>query len=172
MEDNFKELQTLLRQRQSMHVPPPQYFDDFLQEFHRRQRTELLKRSVLRIVLDRVESLFANPVFSFYTPPKVALAYAATLVAALGFTTFTVVNRSSLFNHNASELAVVENIAATAAPKAADSNYWFANRPVHLEEATYMTSGSEGNAHTAYHQQPRYVLDAQPVRYDASPASF
>ena len=35
--------------------PPPGYFDNFLHEFHRRQRDELLKEPVWRIALQRAQ---------------------------------------------------------------------------------------------------------------------
>src|SRR5437763_11577756 len=35
--------------------PPPGYFEDFLHEFHRRQRDELLRQPLWRIAFDRAQ---------------------------------------------------------------------------------------------------------------------
>ena len=40
--------------------PPPEYFDKFLRDFHRKQREELLKKSVWQIAWNRVEAFFAE----------------------------------------------------------------------------------------------------------------
>ena len=46
MDDEFQDLQRLLRLKRH-EVPPPAYFEDFMAEFHRRQREELLRRPLV-----------------------------------------------------------------------------------------------------------------------------
>lgn len=41
--------------------PPEGYFDDFLKEFHRRQRADLLKRSSFSLLMERVNTYFSDP---------------------------------------------------------------------------------------------------------------
>jgi len=40
--------------------PPEGYFEDFLRDFHRRQRAELLRPSIGELLLDRINSLLAE----------------------------------------------------------------------------------------------------------------
>ena len=57
--------------------PPEGYFDDFLREFHRRQRAELLKPSLTSILLERLHGILGE----IRVP---AMAYAvATFVAVI-----------------------------------------------------------------------------------------
>ena len=40
--------------------PPPGYFEDFLHEFHRRQRDELLRQPLWRIALGRAQDFMMS----------------------------------------------------------------------------------------------------------------
>src|SRR5206468_12608967 len=60
--------------------PPPGYFENFLHEFHRRQRDELLRQPLWRICLERAQDLmFRFEVRSLASYPT---AVAAVLVCA------------------------------------------------------------------------------------------
>src|SRR2546421_8916099 len=60
--------------------PPPSYFENFLHEFHRRQRDELLREPLWRILLGRTQDLiFRLDVRSLTSYPA---AIAAVLVCA------------------------------------------------------------------------------------------
>ena len=77
MDDQFQDLQRLLRLKR-FEAPPPGHHEDFMREFHRRQREELLRRPLWRLALDRLEA--ALPTFS---PARYAYAGAcATAVVA------------------------------------------------------------------------------------------
>ena len=82
MDDEFQDLQRLLRLKRH-EAPPPAYFEDFMAEFHRRQREELLRRPLWRLALDRLEA--AMPTFSparyAYTGACAMAVVAATLVS-------------------------------------------------------------------------------------------
>lgn len=58
-----QDLQKLLRLKR-LEQPPPGYFDRALNEFHRRQREELLRRSAVQIWFDR----FVSGLWSFRVP--------------------------------------------------------------------------------------------------------
>src|SRR5947207_12991289 len=50
-----REIATLLRLKR-YEQPPPGYFENFLHEFHRRQRNELLRQPLWRICLERAHT--------------------------------------------------------------------------------------------------------------------
>lgn len=72
------DIQKLLRLKR-YEKPPEGYFDDFLVEFQRRQRTELLRVPLHEIVYDRICGWFD----SVRVP---AMAYATILVLGVGAT--------------------------------------------------------------------------------------
>jgi hypothetical protein len=61
--------------------PPEGYFDDFLKEFHRRQRAELLSPSIGELILERIHTLLSEirvPAMAY--AGATAVAVAATVV--------------------------------------------------------------------------------------------
>src|SRR5436305_15270455 len=54
-EFNDNEIARLLRLKR-YEQPPPGYFDNFLHEFHRRQRDELIRQPLWRICLERAHN--------------------------------------------------------------------------------------------------------------------
>lgn len=74
----FDDIQKLIRLKR-YEQPPEGYFDDFLLEFQRRQRTEMLRRPLWQIAWER-----ANLWLDGFRVP--AIAYASILVAAIGVT--------------------------------------------------------------------------------------
>jgi len=49
-----KEIGRLLRLKK-FEQPPPDYFENFLHEFHRRQRDELLRQPLWKIAIERAQ---------------------------------------------------------------------------------------------------------------------
>ena len=79
-EFNDNEIATLLRLKRH-EQPPPGYFDNFLHEFHRRQRDELLRQPLWRICLERAHDfMFRLNVPSLASYPA---AVAAVLICAV-----------------------------------------------------------------------------------------
>ena len=78
MSEELSDIQKLIRLKR-YEQPPEDYFDDFLLEFQRRQRAEMLQRPLWQIAWER-----ANLWLEGFRVP--ALAYASILVAALGVT--------------------------------------------------------------------------------------
>ncbi len=76
---NLSKLLRLKRYEQ----PPPGYFDDFLREFQRRQRAEVLRRPAWAVFWDRIASIAPT----FRVPQ---FAYAAILILAAGASTLIV----------------------------------------------------------------------------------
>src|SRR5213596_2885302 len=78
-EFNDNEIARLLRLKR-YEQPPPGYFENFLHEFHRRQRDELLRQPLWRICLDRANEFMFRLNLSRLTSYPAAVA--AVLVCA------------------------------------------------------------------------------------------
>src|ERR1700759_979026 len=72
------DISTLLRLKRH-EQPPPGYFDNFLHEFHRRQRDELLRQPLWRICLERAHD------FMFKLNVPSLASYPAAVTALLVF---------------------------------------------------------------------------------------
>ena len=174
--------------------PPPEYFENFLREFHHRQRAELLRRPAWRMALDRaqavVEGWFAN-----FTPAQLSYAGASFAVLAVaGFMTVsllehpgTTVRTLALGPKLNSIIVPTRTEAVASVPPAGQS-------PVAAPRETAMLQlvnarGDSGDftldpqirfpapvqpqvvQSTVANRHPRYVLDARPVSYEP-PFSF
>src|SRR5215831_4361771 len=78
-EFNDKEIARLLRLKR-YEQPPPGYFENFLHEFHRRQRDELLRQPLWRICLERAQAFMSQLDIRSLTSYPTAVA--AVLVCA------------------------------------------------------------------------------------------
>lgn len=156
MDDEFQDLQRLLRLKRH-EVPPPAYFEDFMVEFHRRQREELLRRPLWRLALDRFEA--ALPTFS---PARYAYAGAT----AMAVVTATLVSTHILVAPTADPARVLPGRPVVdISPKI---NIYSAKPSLRLapelnfDEPHRVATASASN-------RTRYVLDApsiQPVVYE------
>lgn len=167
--DNFddKDIATLLRLKRH-EQPPPGYFDNFLHEFHRRQRAELLRQPLWRIALQRAQDfMFQVNVPSLTSYP---VAAAAILICAAVF---------SLNVYKAPEALSVAAITVQQPPAMAVSSRPNASWSLSSTRvaAQHADIGSMPIRTSSDHVQthrlatpPRYVLDSTPVSYE--PASF
>lgn len=142
--------------------PPPGYFDRLLQDVHRRQRAELLRRPLWKIALDRVQTYFGEHSMG-------SLSYAGAMVAVL----FLGVAGIGLLTPGVSseDLPVARGIAAaeTATPKGEDL-LTLRPRTVSLEiNRSHQPSGQRSVDRMRV--PPRYIIDARPVSYEP-PSSF
>src|SRR4029453_9290645 len=81
-EFNDNEIARLLRLKR-YEQPPPGYFENFLHEFHRRQRDELLRQPLWRICLERAHNFMLQ--LDMGSLPSYPPAVAALLVCAALF---------------------------------------------------------------------------------------
>ena len=171
MDDQFADLQRLLRLKRH-EAPPPEYFEDFLFEFHRRQRAELLRRPLWRLALDRLEG--ALPTF---TPARYAYVGSCTVAVAVA----AVMSGHILTNHPGVNTAIRPGLAVTntansanfVGPVGPDSiasapRFDFQGRrpSVRLPELNF--DRPRQMAAASQRVRPRYVLDTQPVSYELS----
>lgn len=125
--------------------PPPGYFEDFVSEFHRRQRRELMKRPAWEMMWDRVLSLAPN----FRVPQ---FAYAAIAVLTI----------------SASALIVSRPAAAplmAGAPAQEASFSLTSSKPVTISESIPVSARTTGSLPS------HYVLESRPVSNER-PLSF
>ncbi len=143
LDDN--ELQKLLRLKR-YEQPSPEYFDKFLNEFHRRQRAEMLRRSAWRIAWDRVTAFFSEQTVGSFA---YAAATALVLIVA-GITSLNIVT-----SHH-------EAVIAQAQPVSAQP--FGLNTRVHLPDFNELSNQTAHSATASL--RPRYVMDARPVSYE------
>lgn len=140
--------------------PPPGYFDNFLHEFHRRQRDELLREPVWRIALQRAQDfIFRLNIPGLASYP--ALATAVILFAAV----------ISLKVYQAPETVNVaaQNRTPVVAPTTSQpESPWSLSNPVttrDLGPSLVRTVKDSSKTHRVA-APPRYVLDSTPVSYE------
>lgn len=138
------DLHKLLRLKRYEH-PTPDYFERFLDEFHERQRAEVLRRPAWSLVWERVVDAFPD----FHVP---RLAYAGVAAMAVIFSAVIMVTQQGGAEAPASSLAL-NNPAPMV--NVLPAGYGDIRRPV--------SSRSDF--------PPHYVLEARPVSYE-SPYSF
>lgn len=123
--------------------PPPGYFDDFLREFQRRQRSELLRRSARQLLWERICSYAP----SFRVPQ---FAYAAIALLAVMAS------------------AVIVSRPATTAPLAqsAPSSFSLVSaRPVAISDALPVSARTSGPLPSHYVLESRPVSNEQPLSF-------
>jgi len=149
---------TLLRLKRH-EQPPPGYFDDFLHEFHRRQRAELLRQPVWKIALQRAHDFMFQlnvPALSSYPAAVAAVVVCAAVL--------------SLKVNQTPENLQGTNVAQHAPAMQTGDSAWSLSTPVSgrdLDLPTFRTPTQSAKTHGST-ATPRYVLDSTPVSYEAS----
>ena len=158
--ENFDEIGRLLRLKR-YEQPPPGYFENFLHEFHRRQRDELLREPMWRIALQRAQDfMFRLNVPALSSGP---VAVAAMLVAA-AIVTVKVYDAPQAQPHT----VAMQNVAP------AGGSWSLLNTKRDLISASNFSSPVARNVKDSSHTRraaaapPRYVLASTPVSYEPS----
>jgi hypothetical protein len=153
-----KQLQQLLKLKR-FEQPAPGYFERALEEFHRRQRAEILRRSALQIWFERLTSSFGN----FRVP---ASAYAGAFGV---FAVIATLLGTGLWTPEATSW----NSTAGATPsEISDSGLRLTNRgEIQLSKPEPKFQKLFPTIRPSDASRPRYILDRQPVSYQP-PVSF
>jgi hypothetical protein len=154
-EFNDTEIARLLRLKR-YEQPPPGYFENFLHEFHRRQRDEMLRQPLWRICLERAQGFMSElDVRSLASYPT---AVAAMLVCAALF---------SLKIYQQPETARVasQSPLTLSMPVNADQQWDLASPGTQIFR-TQPVGSFQQNVQTHRAAPPRYVLDSVPVSYE------
>jgi hypothetical protein len=168
--DNFdeNEIGKLLRLKR-FEQPPPGYFENFLHEFHRRQRDELLRQPVWSVLWQRLsDSLFRLNIPSLTSYPAAA---AAVLVCAA-------VISLKVYQAPPSPRVAMEDTRALPPdrsvidqmPNKRGADYFtlsspFSARSLGPDLSRQMNESAYTHRATT---PPRYVLDRLPVSYEPS----
>lgn len=156
-QDEFKELQTLLRLKK-YEQPPAGYADRFLKEFHRRQRWEASQPKGFAAVWEAFNEWIAS-----HTVPK--YAYAGTF----GLFLMAVLAINGLTGKPGTEN--VASAPAISAPVNLTPASLALNRPLDLSVLEVQSQMSSSLISNSSESRPRYILDARPASYEA-PFSF
>jgi hypothetical protein len=142
--------------------PPPGYFDNFLHEFHRRQRDELLKEPVWRIALQRAQDfLFRLNVPGLTSYPAMATAL-LICAAVISLKVYQTPEGATVAAQNRTPV-----IATTTVPDSAWSLSNSRSQPEILAPSLVRTVKDSSKTHRVA-APPRYVLDSTPVSYEAA----
>ncbi|HKP93477.1 MAG TPA: hypothetical protein VJS88_06240 [Chthoniobacterales bacterium] len=156
---NEEQIGKLLRLKK-YEQPPPGYFENFLHEFHRRQRDELLKEPVWRIALQRAQDFMFRlniPGLASYPAMATALVVCAAVISLKVYQTPETVNVAA--QNRAPVVATTTTLP--------DSN-WSLSNPVttrDLGPSLVRTVKDSSKTHRVA-APPRYVLDSTPVSYE------
>jgi len=159
--DNFddREIATLLRLKRH-EQPPPDYFENFLHEFHRRQRDELLRQPLWRICLERASDFMFRLNLSRLTSYPAAVAAVLVCAAVISIRIY----------QEPQTVNIAANKQATfAVPVETDAEWTLASPVATRVFSTKPLRSSNKGAHTHSRNSgtpPRYVLDSVPVSYE------
>jgi hypothetical protein len=141
--------------------PPPGYFDNFLHEFHRRQRDELLREPLWRIFLQRAQDFMFRlnvPGLASYPAAVTAVLVCAAVISLKVYQTPETVN------------VAAQNRAPVIGTTAMPDSAWSLSKPVttrDLGPSLVRTVKDSSKTHRVT-APPRYVLDSTPVSYEAA----
>ena len=154
-EFNDNDIAKLLRLKR-FEQPPPGYFENFLHEFHRRQRDELLRQPLWRICLERAHD------FMFRLNVPSLTSFPAAVTAILIFS--AVISLKIYQTPETSKLAQTHTVLA--APVSADGEWTLASPDTTRVLSTKPLRNGGAQTHRA--TQPRYVLDSVAVSYEST----
>jgi len=151
-----REIARLLRLKR-YEQPPPGYFENFLHEFHRRQRDELLRQPLWRICLERAHA------FMLGLDVRSLASYPAAVTAVL---VCAAVISLKIYQQPGTASVALQSPPAISEPVAAEGELNLAS-PVSMQILRMQPVRSfRETAQTHRAAPPRYVLDSVPVSYE------
>jgi hypothetical protein len=160
---NDEEIGKLLRLKRH-EQPPPGYFDNFLHEFHRRQRAELLRQPLWKIALQRAHDFMFQlnvPALTSYPAAGTALVICAAVISLKVYQTPNAGPGPSI-----ATTATVPHLSGGTDTK--EVAWSLSNPATHGLDTTSFRPNETAPTHRASTATPRYVLDSTPVSYEAA----
>ena len=155
-EFNDNEIARLLRLKR-YEQPPPGYFENFLHEFHRRQRDEMLRQPLWRICLERAHGLMLRlDVRSLASYPA---AVAAVLACAAVFSL-------KIYQQPETARVALQSPAVLSAPGNSEEELTLASPGIVRIRTQPLRSFNESAQTHRVAAPTRYVLDSVPVSYE------
>jgi hypothetical protein len=159
-EFDYNEIAKLLRLKRH-EQPPPGYFENFLHEFHRRQRDELLRQPLWRICLERAHDFMFRlnvPALTSYPEAVAAVLICAAVISLRVYQTPEPTNLAAQARPAFTAPVNVEGEWTLASPVATRVTA----QPIRkFNESAQTHSRNSGTP-------PRYVLDSVPVSYETA----
>ena len=150
-----REIARLLRLKR-YEQPPPGYFENFLHEFHRRQRDELVRQPLWRICLERVHA------FMLGLDVRSLASYPAAVTAVV---VCAAVISLKIYQQPGTARVALQSPPAMSEP-VAEGELNLAS-PVSMQILRMQPVRSfRESAQTHRAAPPRYVLDSVPVSYE------
>jgi len=153
-----KELSALLRLKR-YEQPPPGYFENFLHEFHRRQRDELLTQPLWRICLDRAHDFMLRLNVSALGSYPAAVTAALVCAAIISLKVYQAPEPVRISAHAGPALAAPVNATSELTLASPVATRVFNTEPLRRHDE---------RARTHRAAPPRYVLDSVPVSYEST----
>ena len=154
-----KEITALLRLKR-YEQPPPGYFENFLHEFHRRQRDELLKQPLWRICLERAHDFMMRlnvPALGSY---PAAVTAALVCAAVISFNLYQTPENPRTAHAGPALTAPTANATTELTLASPVATRVFSTQPLRRMDERARTHRAAA--------PPRYVLDSVPVSYEST----
>jgi hypothetical protein len=138
--------------------PPPAYFENFLHEFHRRQRDELLRQPLWRIALERAHDFMFKlnvPSLTSYPAAVTAILIFAAVISLRVYQT----PQTPRITHNGPALTV---------PVDGDGELSLSPVATRALSTKPLRNYNPGTVTHRASAPPRYVLDSVPVSYESA----
>ena len=153
---NDSEIARLLRLKR-YEQPPPGYFENFLHEFHRRQRNELLRQPLWRICLERAHSFMMRldvPALASYPAAVTAVLVCGAIISL------------KIYQQPETARVALQSPPALSVPASAEGEWNLVSPAATQILRTQPVRSFHESAQTHRAAPPRYVLDSVPVSYE------
>src|ERR1700745_1925393 len=151
-----REIARLLRWKR-YEQPPPGYFENFLHEFHRRQRDELLRQPLWRICLERAHSFMLRlnvPWLASYPAAVTPVLVCAAIISL------------KIYQHPETSRVALQSPPALSMSANTDGEWNLASPVATQLFRTQPVRTFHESTQTHRAAPPRYVLDSVPVSYE------
>jgi hypothetical protein len=153
---NDSEIARLLRLKR-YEQPPPGYFENFLHEFHRRQRNELLRQPLWRICLERAHAFMLRldvPALASYPAAVTAVLVCGAIISL------------KIYQQPETARVALQSPPALSVSANAEGEWNLASPVATQILRTQPVRSFHESAQTHRAAPPRYVLDSVPVSYE------